>query len=76
MQRGQAPWGELKEKIRGSSSGIEVPQGQANFSEKTRVPADSRTPQRAPLEKARSSAARGRRLGAGRQFLHLNDALR
>ena len=26
MQRGQAPWGELKEKIRGSSSGIEIPQ--------------------------------------------------
>ena len=25
MQRGQAPWGELNEKIRGSSSGIEVP---------------------------------------------------
>ena len=34
MQRGQAPWGELKEKIRGSSSGIEVPQcRQANRSE-------------------------------------------
>ena len=26
VQRGQAPWGELKENIRGSSSGIEVPQ--------------------------------------------------
>ena len=35
-QRSQAPWGELKEKIRGSSSGIEVPQfRQANFSEKS-----------------------------------------
>ncbi len=32
-QRSQAPWGELKEKIRGSSSGIEVPQlRQANCS--------------------------------------------
>ena len=37
-QRGQQPCGELKEKIRGSSSGIEVPQcRQANFSEKTRT---------------------------------------
>ena len=26
VQRGQAPWGELNENIRGSSSGIEVPQ--------------------------------------------------
>ena len=35
-QRSQAPWGELKEKIRGSSSGIEVPQlRQANCSEKS-----------------------------------------
>ena len=35
-QRWQQPWGELKEKIRGSSSGIEVPQlRQANFSENT-----------------------------------------
>ena len=45
MQRGHAPCGELKEKIRGSSSGIDVPQfRQENFSEKTSVPADSRTP--------------------------------
>ena len=37
-QRSQAPWGELKEKIRGSSSGIEVPQlRQANCSEKSSV---------------------------------------
>ena len=35
VQRGQAPWGELKEKMRGSSSGIEMPQcRQANRSEK------------------------------------------
>ncbi len=35
-QRSQAPWGELKEKIRGSSSGIEVPHSrQANCSEKS-----------------------------------------
>ena len=35
VQRGQAPWGELKEKMRGSSSGIEVPQcRQAKRSEK------------------------------------------
>ena len=35
-QRSQAPWGELKEKIRGSSSGIEVPQlRQANCSLKS-----------------------------------------
>ncbi len=26
VQRGHAPWGELKENMRGSSSGIEVPQ--------------------------------------------------
>ena len=33
MQRGQAPCGELKEKIRGCSSGSETPcSGQANFS--------------------------------------------
>ncbi len=39
-QRSQAPWGELKEKIRGSSSGIEVPQlRQANCSEKSRLAA-------------------------------------
>ncbi len=50
MQRGQAPCGELKEKIRGSSSGMEVPHFRhENFSEKTSVPADSRTP-RAPVE--------------------------
>ena len=37
-QRSQAPCGELKEKIRGSISGIEVPQlRQANFSLKTRT---------------------------------------
>ena len=35
MQRGHAPCGELKEKIRGSSSGSETPcSGQAKFSEK------------------------------------------
>jgi hypothetical protein len=34
VQRWQAPWGELNENIRGSSSGIEVPQcRQANRSE-------------------------------------------
>ena len=34
VQRGHAPCGELKEKIRGSSSGIDGPwSGQANFSE-------------------------------------------
>ncbi len=50
MQRGHAPCGELKEKIRGSSSGMDVPHSRhENFSEKTRVPADSRTP-RAPVE--------------------------
>ena len=38
MQRGQAPWGELNENIRGSSSGIEVPQFRhANCSEKVTV---------------------------------------
>ncbi len=41
-QRSQAPWGELKEKIRGSSSGIEVPQlRQANCSEKSSGSASS-----------------------------------
>ncbi len=50
MQRGHAPCGELNEKIRGSSSGIDVPQfRQENFSEKTSVEADSRTPF-APVE--------------------------
>ena len=45
MHRGHAPCGELNEKIRGSSSGIDVPHfRQENFSEKTRVEADSRTP--------------------------------
>ena len=39
-QRSQAPCGELKEKIRGSSSGIEVPHSrQANCSEKSSVSA-------------------------------------
>ena len=34
VQRGQAPWGALKEKMRGSSSGSETPcSGQAKFSE-------------------------------------------
>ena len=38
MQRSQAPCGALKEKIRGSSSGIEVPHfRQANFSENVSV---------------------------------------
>src|SRR5205807_10180841 len=33
VQRGHAPWGELKEKMRGWSSGSETPwSGQANFS--------------------------------------------
>ena len=50
MQRGHAPCGELNEKIRGSSSGIDVPHfRQENFSEKTSVPADSRAPF-APVE--------------------------
>ena len=41
-QRSQAPCGELKEKIRGSSSGIEVPQlRQANCSEKSSGSAES-----------------------------------
>ena len=35
VQRGQAPCGALKEKMRGSSSGSETPcSGQAKFSEK------------------------------------------
>jgi hypothetical protein len=38
VQCGQAPCGELNEKMRGSSSGIEVPQlRHENFSEKTNV---------------------------------------
>ena len=38
MQRGQAPCGELKEKIRGSSSAMDGPcSGQANFSENVRI---------------------------------------
>ncbi len=38
MQRGQAPCGELKEKIRGSSSAIDGPcSGQANCSENVRI---------------------------------------
>ena len=38
MQRGHAPAGALKEKIRGSSSGIEMPHSrQANFSENVSV---------------------------------------
>ncbi len=50
MHRGHAPCGELNEKIRGSSSGIEVPHvRQENFSEKTSVPADSRA-RLAPVE--------------------------
>ena len=45
-QRGQQPCGELKEKIRGSSSGIEVPQlRQANFS---RSSSGACSPQPAP----------------------------
>ncbi len=38
MQRGQAPCGELNEKILGSSSGSETPwSGQAKFSEKSEL---------------------------------------
>ena len=44
MQRGHAPWGALKEKIRGSSSTRLGPwTGQANFSEKVRTLPSSST---------------------------------
>ena len=38
LQVSQAPWGELKEKMRGAISGSDTPcSGQARFSEKSRV---------------------------------------
>ena len=57
-QRSQAPWGELKEKIRGSSSGIEVPQFRhANCSEKSSGAASSSTSSTSISPAARPAAA-------------------
>ena len=54
MQRGQAPCGELNENIRGSSSGIEMPQcRQAKRSEKVRtLPSGSTSTSRMPSASA------------------------
>ena len=73
-QRSQAPCGELKEKIRGSISGIEAPQlRQANFSQKTR--ASPRLPAEGPLRTWTPGAAvRGRR-GLAVEELDLDQAV-
>ena len=53
MQRGQAPCGELKEKMRGSSSGIEMPQcRQAKRSEKVWISGSPSLRHRLDLEDA------------------------
>ena len=71
VQRGQAPCGELNENIRGSSSGIEVPQLQAgealastsSTSPARRRPRSRRSPPPAPTAVSIESASRLRRSG-------------
>src|ERR1700712_3326300 len=72
-QRSQAPWGELKEKIRGSSSGIEVPQlrqGDWSGERKTSLPSPppGAPPPSQPGGGAGAALARLREPAAGVRF--------
>ena len=89
VQRSQAPWGELKEKIRGSSSTREGPcSGQAKRSEKVKsgarlglgarddLPAEARVPfvPLAPLSSLAASCVGP--FGAGANDLYLDQPVR